>query len=246
LRWLAPDHSSLTRVRDRLPLEVHEEVFRFVLKLAHEKGLLKGKTVGVDSTTLEANAAMKSIVRKDTGEEYKEYLKRLLSEQGVENPTDEEVRRFDKDRKKKGSNQEWESPVDPESRIAKMKDRRTHLAYKAEHVVDLDSNLILAAEIYHANAADVGTIGPSLSQAQDNLIQAESDAEIEEAVADKGYSGNETLADLEFTEGLRTYVSEPKHAHRRNWKNKPDEQRQAVTNNRRRVKGKRGRALQRQ
>ena len=148
--------------------------------------------------------------------------------------------------RKKVSNEEWVSPADEDARIAKMKDGTTHLAYKAEHVVDLKTEAILAAEVYHADTADVDTIGPSLSQAQDNLLQAESDAELEEAVADKGYSKNETLAELEFTEGLRTYVAEPKQTQRRNWKDKPDEERQAVTNNRRRTRGQRGRALQRQ
>jgi transposase len=246
-----PDHSSLTRVRDRLPLSVHTAVFQFVLRVADEQGLLKGKTVGVDATTLEADAAMKSIVRRDTGEDWQEYVRRLMQEAGQiepgDEPTAEEIARFDRQRKdKKVSNQEWQSETDPDSRITKMKDGRTHLAYKAEHVVDLDTELILAAEIYHANAADVDTIGPSISQAQDNLLQAESDAELKEAVADKGYSKNETLAELEFTEGLRTYIAEPKHAHRRNWKNKPAEEHRAVTGNRRRVKGKRGRALQRE
>lgn len=246
-----PDHSSLTRVRDRLPLSVHQQVFSFVLQVAEAKGLLKGKTVGVDATTLEADAAMKSIVRRDTGENWQEYVRRLMQEAGQiepgDEPTAEEIARFDRQRKdKKVSNQEWQSETDPDSRITKMKDGRTHLAYKAEHVVDLDTELILAAEVYHANAADVDTIGPSISQAQDHLLQAESDAEIEEAVADKGYSGNETVAELEFTEGLRTYIAEPQHTHRRNWKDKPEEERQAVTNNRRRVQGKRGRALQRQ
>jgi transposase len=246
-----PDHSSLTRVRDRLPLSVHRQVFCFVLEVAEQQGLLAGKTVGVDATTLEADAAMKSIVRRDTGEDWQEYVRRLMQEAGQIEPGDEpsaeEIARFDRQRKdKKVSNQEWQSETDPDSRITRMKDGRTHLAYKAEHVVDLDTELILAAEIYHANAADVDTIGPSLSQAQDNLIQADSDADIEETVADKGYSGNETLAELEFTEGLRTYIAEPQHAHRRNWKNKADEERRAVTGNRRRVKGKRGRALQRE
>lgn len=246
-----PDHSSLTRVRDRLPLPVHQQVFCFVLQVADEQGLLKGKTVGVDATTLEADAAMKSIVRRDTGEDWQGYVRRLMQEAGQiepgDAPTAEEMARFDRQRTdKKVSNQEWQSETDPDSRITKMKDGRTHLAYKAEHVVDLDTELILAAEVYHADTADVDTIGPSISHAQDNLIQAESDAEIKEAVADKGYSGNETLAELEFTEGLRTYIAQPQHAHRRNWKDKPAEQRQAVVNNRRRVKGKRGRALQRQ
>lgn len=246
-----PDHSSLTRVRDRLPLEVHTAVFQFVLEVADTKGLLKGKTIAVDATTLEANAAMKSIVRRDTGEDWKAYLRRLMQEAGLiqegEEPTAEELARFDRNRHdKKVSNQEWQSDTDPDSRIAKMKDGRTHLAYKAEHAVDLESGLLLAAAVYHADAADAETIGPTVSTAQDNLVAAESQTDIEEAVADKGYHKNETLADLEFTEGLRTYVAEPKQNHRRNWKDKPDEQRQAVRNNRRRIRGSRGRALQRQ
>lgn len=245
-----PDHSSLTRTRDRLPLEIHAAVFQFVLQVADEKGLLKGKTVAVDATTLEANAAMKSIVRRDTGEDWNAYIKRLMQEAGEieasDEPSVEAIARFDKKRKdKKVSNQEWQSETDPDSRITKMKDGRTHLAYKAEHAIDLDTELILAAEIYHANEADADTIGPSVEAAQGNLIQAESEADIEEVVADKGYCKNETLAELEFTEGMRTYVAEPKQTHRRNWKNKPAQQRRAVTNNRRRTKGQRGRALQR-
>jgi len=246
-----PDHSSLTRTRDRLPHSVHAAVFQFVLRVADEKGLLKGKTVGVDATTLEADAAMKSIVRRDTGEDWQEYVRRLMQEAGQiepgQEPSAEDIARFDRKRKdKKVSNEEWQSETDPDSRITKLKDGRTHLAYKAEHVVDLDTELILAAEVYHAHAADAGTIGSSLSQAQDNLLQAESDAVIKEAVADKGYSANETVAELEFTEGLRTYIVEPKQTQQRNWKNKPDEERRAVTNNRRRVRGERGRSLQRQ
>jgi len=217
-----------------------------VLRVRGEHKLIDGTTVGVDSTVLEANAAMKSIVRKETGEDWKKYVKRLAAEERVEIENDEDLRKNDKNRENKtASNDEWKSKTDPDSRIMKMKDKRTHLAYKAEHTIDLDTELILAAEVYHANEADSDTIGPSISAAQDNLIAAESDANIEEAVADKGYYKNETLSELEFTEGLRTYIAEPKFKDRRNWKNKPEEQRQAVTNNRRRTKGKRGRALQR-
>ena len=246
-----PDHSSLTRVRDRLPLEIHTAVFQFVLQVADTKGLLNGKTIAIDATTLEANAAMKSIVRRDTGEDWKAYIKRLMQEEGVieegEEPTVEEIARFDRKRKdKKVSNREWQSETDPDSRITKMKDGRTHLAYKAEHAVDLDTELILAAPVYHADAADAETIGPTISEVQDNVVAADSQANIKEAVADKGYHKNETLAELEFTEGLRTYIAEPKHRQRRNWRDKPDEQRQAVTNNRRRIRGRRGRSLQRQ
>jgi transposase len=226
-------------------------VFQFVLQLADTKGLLKGKTIAIDSTTLEANAAMKSIVRRDTGEDWKAYIKRLMQEAGEidegEEPTPEEIARFDRKRKdKKVSNDEWQSKTDHDSRIAKMKDGRTHLAYKAEHAVDLDSELILAAPVYHANESDGETIGPTIGEAQDNVVATGSEANIKEAVADKGYHKNETLAELEFTEGLRTYIAEPKQNHRRNWRDKPEEQRQAVMNNRRRIRGRRGRSLQRQ
>lgn len=236
-----PDHSSLTRIRQRLPLNVHDQVFLHVLRIAQDKKLLRGKTVAVDSTTLEANAAMRSIVRKDTGEDYKEYLKRLLTEQGVENPTDEDVRRFDKDRKKKGSNQEWESPVDPDSRIAKMKDKRTHLAYKAEHVVDVESEFVMAASVYTADQSDPATLVDSIWTAQINMALAGSEQEIEEAVADKGYHKAQTLADCEAC-NTRTYIPEPKGRH---YKSETQPQRRrAVKANRRRIKGAKSKRLQ--
>jgi len=192
-----PDHSSLTVIRQRLPLAVHEQVFSFVLRVAQEKKLLGGKTVAVDATTLEANAAMRTIVRKDTGDDWKTYVKGLMAEQGIENPTDEEVRRFDKKRKKKVSNKEWESPTDPDSRITKMKDSRTHLAYKAEHAVDLDTEFVLAAAVYTADQADSATLVESVFRAQFGLAGAGSTQEIEEVVADKGYHKAETLAECE-------------------------------------------------
>lgn len=241
-----PDHSSLTRVRDRLPLEVHTAVFQAVLKLAAEKKLITGKTVAVDSTTLEANAAMKSIVRRDSGEDWKEYLRRLLQEQeGVENPTDEELRRFDRKRKdKRVSNEEWMSPTDAESRIGKMKDGRTHLLYKAEHVVDLGSEVVLAAPIYHGDEADVDTMVDSVMDAQTNLSEAGIDVEIEEAAADKGYHATDTL-ELADSLHIRTYVPEPKRRGKRNWQGVPEEKRRAVINNRRRTRGARSKRLQR-
>ena len=236
-----PDHSSLTRVRDRLPLEVHTAVFQLVLQLAAEKGLLKGKTVAVDSTTLEANAAMKSIVRRDTGEDWNDYLRRLLKEQqGIENPTDEELRRFDRQRKdKRVSNEEWMSPTDPDSRIAKMKDGTTHLAYKAEHVVDLETEVVLAASIRPANEADVDTMVNSVVEARTNLSEAGIEVEIEEAVADKGYYSTDTL-ELADSLSIRTYIPEPKRKGngKRNWESVPEEKRRAVLNNRRRTQGR--------
>jgi transposase len=237
-----PDHSSLTVIKRRLPLAVHEQVFAFVLKVAQEKKLLRGKTVAVDATTLEANAAMRTIVRKETGEDWKEYVKRLMAEEGIENPTDEEIRRYDKRRKKKVSNKEWQSPTDSDSRIAKMKDGRTHLAYKAEHTVDLDSEFVLAAAVHTADQADSATLLNSVLQAQANLVLAGSEQEIEEAVADKGYHKAQTLAECEQF-NTRTYVPEPQGKDY-NWENKPDAHRQATLRNRRRVRGSRSKRLQ--
>ena len=248
----SPDHSSLSYIRNRLPLDVHEAVFVWVLALLEKKKLLQGKTVGVDSTTLEADAAMKSIVRKETGEDWKQYLTRLMKEEGLidedddEPPSDETLRKFDKSRKdKKVSNDEWTSPTDPDARIAKMKDGTTHLAYKAEHVVDLKTEAILAAEIYHADFHDTQTLEDSLHQAQINLAEAGSDAEIVEAAADKGYHSNGTLAELHEHTTYRTYIPEPELKHARVWTDKPPEQKAAVYANRRRTRGEHGKKLQR-
>jgi transposase len=237
-----PDHSSLTRIRQRLPLDVHERVFVHVLQVAQDKKLLRGKTVAVDATTLEANAAMRAIVRKDTGEDYKEYLKRLMAEQGLDDPTDEDIRRFDKSRKKKASNKEWQSPADPDSRIARMKDGTTHLAYKAEHTVDLDSEFVLAAAVHTADQSDPSTLVDSILQAQINLVLAGSEQEVEEAVADKGYHKAETLAECEHW-NTRTYIPEPK-GRDYDWQHKPPEWRKATSANRRRTRGARSKRLQ--
>jgi transposase len=244
-----PDHSTLSLTRRRLPADVFQEVFQFVLRIAVEKKLLSGKTVGVDSTTLEADAAMKSIVRRDTGEDWQEYVTRLMQEEGAiepeQKPTAEELRRFDKGRKnKKVSNQEWVSQTDPESRIAQLKDGRTHLAYKAEHVVDLKSDLVLAAEVRPADHADTQTMVDSVLEARINLEQAGSKATIEEVAADKGYHAAATLELSEYL-GLRTYIPEPKRQHEARWTDKPAEYQRCVYNNRRRVKRSKSKHLQR-
>jgi transposase len=244
-----PDHSTLTNTRNRLPQEVFDEVFQFVLKIAVDKKLLAGKTVGVDSTTLEANAAMKSIVRRDTGENWKEYVTRLMREDGTTDvdcePTGEEIRRYDKKRKnKRVSNEEWVSESDAESRITQMKDGRTHLAYKAEHVVDLKSDIVLAAGIRKADEADTETLVDSVMEAQNNLNQAGSPTEIEEVAADKGYHAAHTL-ELSEAAGLRTYIPEPRRTHRARWTVKPAEYQHAVYANRRRVKRAKSKRWQR-
>jgi hypothetical protein len=236
----------MTRIRQRLPLEVDYEVFRFVLTLAAEKGLLRGRTVAVDASTLEANAAMKAIVRKDTGEDWKEYLRHLAEEEGIEEPTDEQLRRFDKKRKnKKVSNAEWESPTDPDSRITKMKDGRTHLAYKAENVVDLDTDLVLAAEVYTADQGDPETLPESLDRAQENVDLVDGETDIEEVVADKGYHKTETIAAMCEDRGMRTYIPEREQKGRRRWRNRSASQQKAFYANRRRVRGARSKRLQR-
>ncbi|HUQ71106.1 MAG TPA: transposase, partial [Planctomycetaceae bacterium] len=245
----SPDHSTLSLTRTRLPPEVFQEVFEFVLRVAHEKKLLKGKTVGVDSTTLEADAAMKSIVRRDTGEDWQTYVAGLMRAEGViaadEEPSDEDVRRFDKGRKDKTvSNEEWVNPHDPEAKIARMKDGTTHLAYKAEHVVDLDSDLIVAAEIRSATDGDAQTLADSVMQAQQNLRAIGSEQLIEEVAADKGYHSADALELCRHLE-LRTYIPEPKRNADWTWTDKTPEHKHAVHGNRQRVRRRKGKQMQR-
>lgn len=246
-----PDHSSLSRIKGRLPREVFDAVFTIVLELVNDHKLLDAKTVGVDATTLEADAAMKSIVRKDTGEDWEEYLRRLAAEDGVEIRSQADLIRYDKDRnkrrKKKVSNDEWTSPNDPDARITKMKDGTTDLAYKAEHVVDLKTEAIIAAEIYHADQADTATLTESLTAAQENLEQAEVHRDIEKAAADKGYHKASVLADCEELTGLGVtpYIPEPESRYQRVWTDKRYREQRAVYNNRRRTGRAYGKRLQR-
>ena len=238
-----PDHSSLTIIRQRLALEIHEQVFTKVLQIAQEKKLLQGRSVAVDSTLIEAEAAMKSIVRRHSGDDWKEYVWKLAAEEGIENPTDDDLRKFDKKRRgKKVSNSEWHHRNAPDARIAKMKDARMHLAYKTEHAVDLKSDLILAAPVYHANEADPQTLPQTLTMAQANLLLAGSDVEIKDVPADKGYHSTEALTWCQSF-GIRTYIPERESRWFRRWMDKSPEEKSAVYNNRRRIRGKRGRQL---
>jgi transposase len=238
-----PDHSSMTNTRKRLPEEVFWAVFAFVLRVAAERGLLKGKTIAVDSTTLEANAAMKSLVRRATNEDWKTYVKRLMKAEGIDDPSDDEVRRFDRKRKKKTSNKDWKSPTDEDSRVAKMKDGRTHLAYKAEHAVDVESGLIVAPVVYRADDADPETLPVTVELAREQLQAAGSPYHVEEAVGDKGYHKAETLQTLAEVQHVRAYIAEPKQTRRRRWHDKEPGQQDAVYANRRRIRAPRGRRL---
>jgi transposase len=239
-----PVHASLTMIRQRLPESVFDKVFVFVLSLLQDQGVLRGKAVAIDATTLEANAAMKSIVRKDSGEDWKEYLRGLAQAEGIDNPTEEELRRLDRQRKdKKVSNEQWESRTDPDSRIAKMKDGRTHLAYKAEHAVDLVSEAIVATTVTFADKSDPQTAPVTLSLAEANLVLAGSQTKIAQVVMDKGYHDNGLLAQL-AGQGLRTYIPERRQKSRR-WTDKPEAYEAAFRANGRRVRGNKGRQLNR-
>ena len=242
-----PDHSTLSLTRDRLPLEIHCLAFELVLAALQQHKLLKGKTLAVDATDLEANASMKSIVRRDNGDDWREYLRKLYEEEtGKSDPDDEELRRFDKRRKnKKVSNEDWVSSSDPDSRIGKMKDGRTHLKYKAEHAVDLETQVIVAAEVYHGDVGDTQTIEDTVYAAQTHLNEAETDCEVEEVVADKGYHSEDCLQRLQCESSWRTYIPEPERKSPRKWKDKPAENEWAYRRNRRNTVGNRGRQLQR-
>jgi len=244
-----PDHSSLSVIRHRIDLETHREVFSWVLNVLADSKLLKGKTIGIDATTLEANAAMRSIVRRDSGESYEEFLTRLAEASGIETPTREDMARMDRNRKNKGSNDDWEHPHDPDAKITKMKDGRTHLAHKAEHAVDLQTEAIVSVTVQPASRGDCDSMDETLDVTVEALASVGADEEagehlsehmLAETVTDKGYHSNRTLIEQREL-GIRTYCSEPARG-RRNWKGKSAE-RDAVCANRRRIRGECGKRL---
>ena len=244
-----PDHSTISRTRRLLDVETHREVFAWVLGVLARKGLLQGKTLGIDATTLEANAALRSIVRRDSGESYQEFLTKLAQESGIETPTRDELVRLDRKRAKKGSNREWAHPHDPEARITKMKDGRTHLAHKAEHAVDWETGAVVAVTVQGADQGDTTTIQETFIEAAEQVeaVGKEAAAEermnaqgLEEVVTDKGYHSGAMLEDLREI-GVRSYLSEPQRG-RRHWQGKRGEQ-AAVYGNRRRIRGERGKQL---
>jgi transposase len=254
----APDHSTLSRTRRLIDLETHQRVFTWVLKVLAAADLIKGKTIGIDATTLEANAALRSIVRNDNvpgaGQGYQEFLTGLAKASGIDTPTREDLAKIDKSRKNKASNDDWHNPFEADAKIAKMKDGSTHLAHKHEHAVDMGEGAVgavLALTVQPANEGDTTTWRETIEAAFQNVNELREDPVttehvnaqgVEEAVADKGYHSNETMVDLSEIE-LRSYVSEPDRG-RRDWEGK-DQEREAVYANRRRVKGERGRRLMR-
>ena len=239
-----PDHSTISRTRRLMDLETHQAVFTWILKELAEAGLVRGTTIGMDATTLEANAALRSIVRRDTGESYEEFLTRLAQASGIETPTREELARLDRKRKNKGSNDDWTHPHDPDAKITKMKDGRTHLAHKAEHAVDLETGAVVAVTVQGADQGDTTTSVETLIEAAEQIETVVPDGEgPKEVVADKGYHSNQVLVALEAV-GVRSYISEPDRGPRQ-WKDNP-EARHAVYGNRRRIRGEHGKRLLRQ
>jgi transposase len=236
-----PDHSTISRTRRLVDLETHEAVFTWLLQRLVEAGLVKGKTVGIDATTLEANAALRSIVRRDTGESYHDFLTKLAQASGIKTPTRADLARIDRKRKKKGSNDDWTHPHDPDAKITKMKDGRTHLAHKAEHAVDLETGAIVGVTVQDADDGDTTTSIETLIDAAERVEAVRPDGDgIQEVVGDKGYHSNQSLVDLEAV-GIRSYISEPDRG-RRSWKKHPAA-RDAVYRNRRRIRGPRGQRL---
>ena len=242
-----PDHSSLSRTRRLMSVETHRLVFQWVLEVLAKEGLLRGRTLGVDTTTLEANAALRSIVRRDTGESYEQFLTGLATASGIDTPTREDLAKIDKKRPKKGSNDDWTNPHDPDARITKMKAGHTHLAHKAEHAVDMDTGAVVSVTVQPASLGDTQTAGTTIDEARRNLraVAANSRARrnlrpMRDVVMDKGYHSNDTVRDLQ-EQGLLTYISEPRRG-RRNWEGKQRE-RDAVYANRRRVRGAQGKKL---
>jgi len=236
-------------------VETHQAVFQWVLAVLAERKLLKGNTIGVDSTTLEANAALRSIVRRDSGEQYNEFLTRLANESGIETPTREQLVKLDRKRPKKGSNEEWRHPHDPDARITKMKDGRTHLAHKAEHAVDMETGAIVAVTVQPADEGDTKSIVETVAEAGERIADAAEETNNAEdgervnpqgpaeVVTDKGYHSRAVVTALADAD-VRTYCSEPNRARQR-WKEQEREQ-QAVYANRRRIRGSRGKLLLRQ
>ena len=236
-----PDHSTVSRTRRRVDVETHLAVFTWVLQRLSDAGLVEGKTVGIDATTLEANAALRSIVRRDTGAGYETFLRQLATASGVATPTRAELARLDRKRPKKGSNDDWTHPQDPDAKITKMKDGRTRLAHKAEHAVDLETGAVVGVSVQDADAGDTQTMMETLVTAAEQVDAVQpAGPGISELVCDKGYHSNQTLVTLAEV-GIRSYVSEPARG-RRNWRGK-HAARDAVYGNRRRIRGARGKRL---
>jgi transposase len=237
----APDHSTISRTRRLIDVEAHQAVFTWVQERLVEAHLLRGKTLAVDATTLEANAAMRSIVRRDTGESYQKFLTRLATASGLKTPSREALARLDRRRKKRTSNAEWVNPSDPDAKVTKLKDGRTHFAHKVEHAVDLETGALVAVTLHGADVGDTTSLLATTLTAAEQLAAVQASAPTA-LIGDRGYHSNATLLTLRAL-GLRAYLAEPDRG-RRCWTTEPEAQ-HPVYGNRRRVGGPRGKQLMR-
>ena len=239
-----PDHSSLTIIRQRLGLEIYQKVFTLCLRALQEHGLLRGKHLGIDSSVMEANASLRALVNRNTAEQYWDYVKRLAAEQGIDPEDAAAVRKFDRQRPGKGSNQDWENPHDPDAKIGPRKHGGTDMIYKPETVVDLNTGAVVQAEVQPGDHTDHQGLATTILEAQQRINEARGEAAdaltVETVTADKGYYAVEQLQALQHEE-IKTVIADPV-SNRRLDKLQP-EQRQAVQAALRSTRSKYGKAL---
>lgn len=239
-----PEHSSFTVIRQRLGLEIHECIFTLTLQALREHGLLRGKNLGIDSSVIEANASLRALVHRNTEEQYWDYVKRLAAESGIDPEDAAAVRKFDRHRPGKGSNQDWENPHDPDAKIGRTKDGATDMIYKPEVVVDLDTGAIVQAEVQPGDQVDHQEMAGRILAAQQNINRAGDEPldtlTVQSVTSDKGYYAVRELQTLQ-AEGIRTIIADPVD-NRRLDKLEPEPKR-AVQAARRSVKSKSGKDL---
>lgn len=239
-----PDHSSFTIIRQRLGLDIYERIFTLTLQALREHGLLRGKNLGIDSSVIEANASLRALVHRNTEEQYWDYVKRLAAENGIDPADTAAVRKFDRHRPGKGSNQEWMNPYDPDAKIGRTKDGATDMIYKPEAVVDLDTGAIVQAQVHSGEQADHKEMATRVLEAQQNINEAAGEKldtlTVHTVTSDKGYYAVNELQALQ-QEDIRTVIADPID-NRRLDKLEPA-QKQAVRAARRSVKSKSGKAL---
>ena len=244
LTQTTPDHSSLSIIRQRLGQEIYDQVFILILSALDQHGLLKGKNVGIDASVIEANAALKTLINRNTNEAYWEYVQRLAKEHGIDPQNPEAVRQFDRKRPKTMSNEEWVNPHDPDAKIGPTKAGATDMIYKPEHTVDLDTGAIVQAEVRSGHEADAKDLSLHVLQAQANINEAQAaavdDLTIQSAAADKAYHAVPEMKALQY-EGIRTVISDPVK-HRKLEQLDPEEM-QVVRQAKRSARSKSGKAL---
>ena len=239
-----PDHSTFTVMRQRLGLEIYEQIFQLTLQALQEHGLLRGKNLGIDSSVIEANASLRALVDRNTGEDYWSYVKGLAAEKGIDPNDAAAVRKFDRTRPGKGSNEQWENPSDPDAKIGRKKDGATDMIYKPEVVVDLDTGALVQAEVHPGDQADQQELSTRIFEAQQSINQAQGQAAenltVETATADKGYYKVEELQALQEEE-IKTVIADP--IDNRRVDKLEESQAQAVRSAQRSVRAKYGKEL---